>query len=144
MMQELSVIVSLAVVAEALVEYTTFKLPKHMFPSWMKLYAGMAVGVALCLIYNGDLMLLLGLQGVPIIGPVITGLLIGRGSNVANDLFKRLRLIQVPAARVDRVDEQGVVAPPTGGLRPDKGNGAAEHARSPKQPAPTKSDEVRL
>src|SRR5262245_53172784 len=97
-MQELSVIVSLSIIAEALTEYLTFKLPKNICPSWAKLYTGLATGVVLCLLYNSDLMPLLGLPNIPIAGSIITGLLIGRGSNIANDLFKRLRLIQVPAA----------------------------------------------
>src|SRR5262245_1653583 len=109
-MQELSVIVSLSIIAEALTEYLTFTLPKNL--SWAKLYAGMAAGVVLCLLYNSDLMPLLGLPNIPIAGSIITGLLIGRGSNIANDLFKRLRLIQMPAAPTDVVLQQGIRTAP--------------------------------
>lgn len=108
-MNAFGAVISLAIIAEALIEYTTFMLPKTAFPSWLKVYAGMAVGVVLCLIYAVDLMPLVGLERVPIAGSVITGLLIGRGSNVANDLFKRLRIAQVPAAAVNQVLEQGGV-----------------------------------
>ena len=58
-------VISLAIIAEALIEYTTFMLPKQSFPSWLKVYAGMAVGAVLCLIYAVDLMPLVGLQRVP-------------------------------------------------------------------------------
>jgi hypothetical protein len=102
-MQELTAIAGMSVIVEALVEYLTFKLPRRLIPPWLKFYAGMAVGVVFCLVYRIDLMPLLGLESIGLIGPAITGLLIGRGSNVANDLFKRLRITQVPAASVDAV-----------------------------------------
>jgi hypothetical protein len=111
-MEELVTLGTMAVIVEALVEYTTFKLPKQICPSWAKFYAGLIIGITLCVIYNCDLMPLLGMEAIPIVGPVITGLLIGRGSNVTNDLFKRLQVVQVPAAKTDDVIGQGVVMPP--------------------------------
>lgn len=102
-MEQLTAIAGMSVIAEALVEYVTFKLPRRLVPPWLKFYAGMAAGIALCLVYHIDLMPLLGLESVGIVGPAITGLLIGRGSNIANDLFKRLRITPVPAAPVDAV-----------------------------------------
>jgi hypothetical protein len=51
------------------------------------------------------------MEAVPIVGPVITGLLIGRGSNVTKRLFKRLQVVQVSAAKADAVVDQGVVMP---------------------------------
>lgn len=102
-MEQLTAIAALSIITEALVEYITYKLPRRLVPSWLKFYAAMATGMALCLVYNVDLMPLLSLESLDVIGPLITGVLIGRGSNVASDLFKRLRITAVPAAPVDEV-----------------------------------------
>jgi hypothetical protein len=53
-------------------------------------YAACLVGVALCVLYDADLLGLLGLTPPwPWVGPIITGLLIGRGSNWLHDFAGR-------------------------------------------------------
>lgn len=49
------------------------------------------VGVLVCVGYNIDLFALVGLQtDIPYLGAVLSGLLLGRGSNFVADLFKKL------------------------------------------------------
>jgi hypothetical protein len=49
-----------------------------------------AVRIALCILYRGDVPGMLGLvTSVPVVPYVITGLIIGRGSNFVHDFAKR-------------------------------------------------------
>jgi hypothetical protein len=54
-------------------------------------YAAMALGVLLALAYRADLLALVGLVSPfsPFVGYVVTGLVIGRGSNFLHDLADR-------------------------------------------------------
>jgi hypothetical protein len=53
-------------------------------------YAAAGLGVLLCLAYNADLLQLAGLACPwPWIGPVITGILAGRGANFVHDFASR-------------------------------------------------------
>lgn len=105
-MQQAVTIIALAVIVESLVKYATYKLPKGFVPPWLKVYAGMAIGVVLCILYSADLMPILGLPAVPAVGTVVTGLLIGRGANVIHDIFDRIKIVSTPAAPVKAVLEQ--------------------------------------
>jgi hypothetical protein len=51
-------------------------------------YAAAAIGIFLCIAYGVDLLALLGLEAKApfvILGPVLTGILVGRGSNYVHD-----------------------------------------------------------
>jgi hypothetical protein len=101
-MQTFATIITLSIIAEALVEYLTS--PLASFPSYLKAYAGMLFGVVLCVVYGADMLALLGYHtDLPYIGAVLTGLLIGRGSNIANDLISRINVVPAPAEHVDAV-----------------------------------------
>lgn len=83
----ISLIIALAIIVEALIEYFGGSLPSNL-----KALAGASVGATLCVAYQADGLAALGLvSDVPLVGQVLTGLLIGRGSNVFNDLVSRLR-----------------------------------------------------
>lgn len=89
-----ALILLLAFLAEGLTEY--FARPilaaiglNGRSPLWLR-YVAMLVGVGLAFGYGADLILLLGFPGIhPLIGIILTGIIIGRGSNYANDLLKR-------------------------------------------------------
>lgn len=52
-----------------------------------------AVGVVVALVFNVDLFALVGIHAViPYGGVILTGILIGRGSNYVNDLVSTLKL----------------------------------------------------
>jgi hypothetical protein len=58
---------------------------------WASLGVGLAVGLIVAINYNIDVFTLVGLEGkVPIIGAILTGLIISRGSNIVNDVVDRL------------------------------------------------------
>ena len=58
---------------------------------WSATVLGLAGGVAVALVYDIDLFKFVGMEAkIPIFGGVITGLIIGRGSNVVQDVIDRL------------------------------------------------------
>ena len=93
-------ILVLAALTEALVEYLFSPVIKTRAPdrrtlglAWRDLalrYTATAVGVLLCLAYRADLFLFFDLVPPwPWLGYVITGLLVGRGSNFVHDFASR-------------------------------------------------------
>lgn len=106
----LASILVLAAATEALVEYLVAPWLKPDRPDqpqthqpepvtdWRAMalrYVAALVGVVLCLAYHADLLLLANLQSpLPWIGPLVTGLLIGRGANFINDFAGRYLVSQ--------------------------------------------------
>lgn len=82
------VAMALAFLAESLTEY--FFAPTKLAP--YALYIAPAVGVFLAVNFQVDLFaVFLGLHGlVPYSGPVLSGVMFGRGSNWLHDFLKRL------------------------------------------------------
>lgn len=102
-MQAIGLIFFLAVLVEGIIEYFGAPIPKQY-----KAYVAAAFGIVVCLAYSADLPALLGFPAVwPYVGQILTGFVIGRGSNYANILISRAQVVQVPAAPVTDV------APPT-------------------------------
>lgn len=86
-MQSLVIIGILSIIVESLIEYFGSSIPSRH-----KAFAAALVGVLLCMAYEADLLAALGYPAVvPYAGPALTGLLIGRGSNVFNALVERLK-----------------------------------------------------
>lgn len=94
----LTAILVLAAVAEALVEHLVKPVVGTVDPpargiDWRELalrYISALIGVGLCILYRADLLVLLQLHPPwPWIGYIITGLLIGRGSNFVHDFATR-------------------------------------------------------
>jgi hypothetical protein len=107
----LTSVLVLAALAEALVEYLFSPIIKAQEPNapalraremepepaanldWRALtlrYTAALVGVLLCIVYQADLLLLFNLNPPwPWVGYLITGLLIGRGSNFVHDFAAR-------------------------------------------------------
>jgi hypothetical protein len=96
-------ILILATLAESLVEYLVRPLVKpwgdgepppdarYLEIRNMALrYVAALVGVALCILYGADLLAIVGLASpVPWAGPILTGLIIGRGANFVPDFSSR-------------------------------------------------------
>ena len=89
-----------AVLVEASIDY--FGAP---IPSQFKKYAAFALALIVCLAYQLDFPTLFGLPGVPYIGPGVTALVVGRGSNFLATFIKRLSVISAPAQSVSEVTE---------------------------------------
>lgn len=97
---QLALMFVLAFLAETLTEYLArpfVKLaelqtmgPQEVLPAWVLRYIAAIVGVALAFGYRADILGLLGLPAVhPAIGYIVTGLIVGRGSNYLHDLVDR-------------------------------------------------------
>jgi len=92
-MTELTGIFLLAVFTEATAEYFVAPLlDKGGYSQYVK-YVAAAVGIALCAAYQVDILAMLaGMTAVhPIVGWVVSGLIVGRGSNFLNDLVGLVR-----------------------------------------------------
>lgn len=98
MINTLAVIFVLAVLVEAIMEYLGSPIPSKIKP-----YVAAGAAVLICVAYNADLPAALGLPSVAYVGPVVTGLVIGRGSNYLNDILKRIQTVPAPAQSVDSV-----------------------------------------
>lgn len=81
-------IFALATFVEGFVEY--FISDPNKFQPWLK-YVAAAIGIAVSIFYRLDVFALLGVTAAyPFVGYVITGLVIGRGSNYLNDLISKI------------------------------------------------------
>lgn len=79
----------LAAVVEAIIEFFCQRVRSKRKP-----YAAAFVAILLCCAYQADILVALGMLPIhPIVGYVVTGILIARGSNWINDFVSRLRLL---------------------------------------------------
>ena len=83
----------LAFIVEAVLEYVLGiwwqPLSETVRPKVM-MAVGLIIGVALCLVYKVDLLAELGLQA-SVIGQVLTGALVGRGSDYIHGFWKKIK-----------------------------------------------------
>ena len=93
----------LALVIEAIVEYFLPTFPDRW--KWTKIYIAALLGVAVCLSYDADLLAALGLPPVRFVGPILTGLVIGRGATFVNVFIKRVGTVPFPSQPVESVPE---------------------------------------
>ncbi len=94
-MDNLALVLMLAVTAEALVEYGKSLVAaftgKDYKAAVLQLCAAI-VSVLLCLLSGADMYAALGVPfSVPVVGTVLTGIFASRGANFVNDLIGRLR-----------------------------------------------------
>ena len=75
-----------AVFIEGLVEY----LFKEFVNGKLVKYVALAIGIVFAIVYRLDLMVMFGFKAFsPYVGYIVTGLIIGRGSNYVNDFVSR-------------------------------------------------------
>ena len=83
----------LAFIVEAVLEYVLGiwckPMPEELRPKVL-MAVGLALGIALCLSYQVDLLAELGLQP-SIIGQVLTGALVGRGADYLHGFWKKIK-----------------------------------------------------
>lgn len=84
-------IVLLAMVIEAIIAYVLPKNETDEPREWIK-YLSAGLGIVLCVAYRADILAMLGvISPLPYVGSVVTGLIIGRGSNFLNDFYQRIK-----------------------------------------------------
>ena len=81
-----------AAVVEGILTYFIPKNPDNAEPrQWVK-YASAALGIIVCVAYKADLLEAFGYTSfIPYVGSILTGIIIGRGSNFLNDFFNRIK-----------------------------------------------------
>jgi len=96
----IAIIFVLSTLVEGLVEYFGAPLPSKYKP-----FAAAALGILVCVIYNADLLALLGLPAAfPYAGSVLTGFVIARGANYINDVISRVGVLPSPATTVNAAE----------------------------------------
>lgn len=93
-MQGIILIITMAIVVEALIEYGKSIGRAFSSGEWkvaVTYLAAVGLGVALCLATGADLFAVADVTfSHPLIGRVLTGILISRGANYVSDFIKRL------------------------------------------------------
>lgn len=83
----LLIIFVLAVIVEAVIQNAFRDAPAKFKP-----YIALVLSIGLCIAYSADVLAQLGYPANwPVIGNVLTGILISRGANVFNDIVQRIR-----------------------------------------------------
>lgn len=100
-------VVVIALVVESLVNIVTNIQERNTsWKYWLALVLGLVAGAGLSWNYNVDLFTLVGLNGqVSIVGPIVTGLLASRGSNIISDLIGRINSWKTPVQKVKMVED---------------------------------------
>lgn len=92
-MKEISIILVLAILIEALVDIFTETLSEDGLNKNKAMT--LAVGIAMAIVFNGDLTSYLGLHtDIPFIGCIVTGIILSRGSNYLHDFIKKITEIK--------------------------------------------------
>jgi hypothetical protein len=99
--QAIAAISTLALLIESIIEYFLPSFPLQW--KWTKMYLAAILAVIVSIAYGADLPAALGLPSVPYVGPVLTGLIIGRGSNFISLLWKRGQVVSSPSQDVSMV-----------------------------------------
>ena len=94
-MQAFLLILSLAIIVEALVQYAKTvitMLENKQYKTFGTQLAAILIAVFICFAAGADIFALMGISfSVHWLGTLLTGIVISRGSNYASDLIKRLQ-----------------------------------------------------
>jgi len=87
--ETISTVFLLAILVEGIIEYFVSDTTK--IQPWIK-YVSATFGITVAVLYKVDILSELGaVSDIPYVGSVITGLIIGRGSNYLNDFISKIR-----------------------------------------------------
>lgn len=82
-------LIFLAVVVEGLIAYAKMAIVDKSV-QW-QVVASIVLGVLVAVVYNCDLFVMFGLTTtIPVVGNVLTGVLLSRGANYVSDLLKTI------------------------------------------------------
>ncbi len=88
---EIATILIMSVLIEAVITYIkTFAVDKKI--SWQMIISAL-LSILICIAYGVDIPASVGVEtNIAFVGNIITGILVSRGSNYINDLFKMITL----------------------------------------------------
>jgi len=91
MIESIVAIFILAAVIEGIIAYVIPSNNAEMPREWIK-YVSAVLSIAICIAYKADILATLGvLSPLPYVGEIITGLIVGRGSNFLNDFYGKIK-----------------------------------------------------
>ena len=112
-MQWFSVIFG-AIIAEALIEYANMAV-RDKGVDW-RVIASAVIGVGVALAFGIDLFEVVGIAArVPVVGMVLTGVIISRGSNYIHDILKKIMGEKAKALTLNDDETARHEAPEAGG-----------------------------
>lgn len=117
-MEQLITIIILAILVETIIEYFKKGIPAFKNSEEAILIASAFLGILLCFTVGADVLDHFGLaERLPYVGTVLTGIVVGGGSNMVFDFIKRIRgakeelkVLSIPEDNTTIADheEQGV------------------------------------
>ena len=92
-MEAITMVLILAMMIEAVVQVFKGWVPETAnVPKWLWPAASTALGVTLCLLAQVDLLTILGVELMtPLVGQVLTGVIISRGASFVHDLWQNIK-----------------------------------------------------
>lgn len=89
-MMDFAQLIIVAILVEAIWENIKMIYYKDKFN--ISMIGSLILGVVVCVIFRIDIFPIVGLNAViPFVGSVFTGIIVSRGANFVNDLFKKLK-----------------------------------------------------
>lgn len=87
---EYAALVIVAILVEAIWENIKMVFPNKKFS--ISMLGSLLVSILICVLTKVDIFPVVGLSiSIPIIGSILTGIIVSRGANFVNDLFTKLK-----------------------------------------------------
>ena len=87
---EYAALVIVAILVEAIWENIKMVFPNKKFS--ISMLGSLLVSILICVLTKVDIFPVVGLSiSIPVIGSVLTGIIVSRGANFVNDLFTKLK-----------------------------------------------------
>ena len=89
-MMDFTQLIVVAILVEAIWENIKMVYDKKKFN--INMIGSLILGIIICIVFKIDIFPIVGLSAViPFIGSIFTGIIVSRGANFVNDLFKKLK-----------------------------------------------------
>ena len=89
-MMDFAQLIVVAILVEAIWENIKMIYDKQKFN--ISMIGSLILGIIICVVFRIDIFPIVGLNAaIPFIGSIFTGIIVSRGANFVNDLFKKLK-----------------------------------------------------
>ena len=89
-MMDFAQLIVVAILVEAIWENIKMIYDKDKFN--ISMIGSLVLGIIICVVFRIDIFPIVGLNAaIPFIGSIFTGIIVSRGANFVNDLFKKLK-----------------------------------------------------